>query len=407
MIETKPNPEHPDPRAQSDTHQAPPKKRSHRNWFWNILIALLAVGALLFFRHMAGRKKPVQPTAAIPVNTVTVTNGNIGVYVTALGSVVPVYTVTITSQVTGQLIRVNYREGQLVTNNDLLAEINPEPFQAQLTAAEGQLERDEALLSQARMDLERYQAAYSNRAIPKQQLDDQLHLVQQDEGTVKFDQGQVASAKVQLAFCRISSPISGRVGLRLVDPGNVVLSTSTNGLLVIAQLQPITIIFSISEDYLPQIQQQLRLRHRMTVEAYDRTQQTKIATGEFLTLNNLIDSATGTVRVRAVFTNEDNALFPNQFINAKLLITTEQGVLLIPNQVIQRNTQGTFVYLVKSNQTASIQTIKTGVTDGNVTAVEGLQRGDLIAADNFNRLQDGAKITIQKPAGTNDRKGAP
>ncbi len=407
MSENKLNPEHPEHRAQSDTNQAYPRKRSHRSWFWIILTVLSVIGIFLFIQHVAGKRKPVQPTAAIPITTVTVTNGNIGVYVTALGSVVPVYTVTITSQVTGQLIKVNYREGQMVTNNDLLAEINPEPFQAQLTAAEGQLERDEALLAQARMDLERYQAAYANRAIPKQQLDDQLHLVQQYEGTVKFDQGQVASAQVQLAFCRISSPISGRVGLRLVDPGNVVLATSTNGLLVITQLQPITLIFGVAEDYLPQIQQQLRQGHRMTVEAYDRTQQTKIATGEFLTLDNQIDSATGTVRVRAVFTNEDNALFPNQFINAKLLITTEQGVLLIPNPVIQRNTQGTFVYLVKTNQTVAIQMIKTGVTDGKVTAVEGLRPGDVIAADNFNRLQDRAKITIQKPAGTNDRKGAP
>ena len=182
MSETKPNPEHPDQRAQSDTHQAPPKKRSHRNWFWNILIILLTIGAFLFLRHVAGKRKFVPSPAAITITTVTVTNGNIGVYVTALGSVVPVYTVTITSQVTGQLIKVNYREGQTVTNNDLLAEINPEPFQAQLTSSEGQLEREKASLAQARMDYERFKAAYANRAIPKQQLDDQSHLVKQDEG---------------------------------------------------------------------------------------------------------------------------------------------------------------------------------------------------------------------------------
>lgn len=407
MNENMSNPDHPDQRAQPDTKQAHPKKRKHRNWLRITLIILFGIGAFLLFRHFAGKKKPSPPPASIPIATVVVTNGNIGVYVTALGSVVPVYTVTITSQVTGRLIKVNYREGQLVTNNDLLVEVDPRPFQAQLTAAEGQLERDEALLAQSRMDLERFRAAYANRAIPKQQLDDQFHLVRQNEGTVKFDQGQVATAKVQLEWCRISSPISGRVGLRLVDPGNVVLATSTNGLLVITQLQPISIIFSVAEDYLPQIQQQLREGHRMTVEAYDRTQQNKIATGEFLTLDNLIDLATGTVRVRSLFTNENYALFPNQFVNAKLLITTEQGVLLVPNAVIQRNTQGAFVYLVKSNQTVAIQMIKTGVTDGNVTAVEGLRPGDLIAADNFNRLQDGAKVVIRQTDGSAARKGGP
>ena len=407
MSDNMPNPDHSDQRSRPGTNQAHPKNRSHGKWHVMLFMILLAIGAFIVFHHLAGRKKPTPPPAAITINTVTVTNGNIGVYVNALGSVVSVYTVTITSQVTGQLIKVHYREGQLVTNNDVLAEIDPRPFQAQLTAAEGQLQRDEALLAQSRMDLERFKTAYAGRAIPKQQLDDQDYLVRQNEGTVKFDQGQVATAKVQLEFCRISSPISGRVGLRLVDPGNVVLATSTNGLLVITQLRPITIIFSVSEDYLPQIQEQVRQGHRMTVEAYDRTQQNKIATGEFLTLDNLIDSATGTVRIRAVFTNEDYALFPNQFVNAKLLINTENGVVLIPNAVIQRNTQGTFVYLLKTNQTVAIQMIKTGVTDGNVTAVEGVRSGDILAADNFNRLQDGAKVSTNQPAGTGGQKGAP
>ncbi|EEF57493.1 efflux RND transporter periplasmic adaptor subunit [Pedosphaera parvula] len=391
------------------TSSAQRKPGHSRVWFLVAIAVILGVGAFFFFRHRAGRSKPKPPPVAVAVTTTTVTNGDIGVYVSALGSVTPLNTVIVGSQATGPLIRVDYTEGQMVNKGDLLAEIDPRPFEAQVTAAEGQYERDKAVLEGARIDLARFEAAYSSNAIPRQQLEDQRAVVHQNEGTVKFDQGQLESAKVLLSYCRIISPISGRIGLRLVDPGNIILATSSNTLAVITQLQPITVIFSVAEDYLPQILEHLQPGRSMAVDVYDRVRQRKIATGKLLALDNQIEIVTGTVRLRAIFPNEDNGLFPNQFVNARLLIDVERGVALVPSIAIQLNPQGSFVYFVKPDQTVTMRTITVGTTDGNVTAVKGVEPGEVIVLDNFNRLQEGTKITPRgqpaQPAPANQKEG--
>jgi multidrug efflux system membrane fusion protein len=278
---------------------------------------------------------------------------------------------------------------------DVLAEIDSRPFQAQLTQAEGQYVRDKALLDNANIDLVRFQTAYSKNAIPKQQLDTQLATVHQLEGTVKNDQGLIDAAKVQLVYCRITSPISGRVGLRLVDPGNVVHAADTTGMLVITQLQPITVVFTVAEDSIPQIQQRLRMGNRLVVEAWDRSETKKLGTGTLLTIDNEIDTTTGTVKLKATFNNNNDALFPNQFVNARLLVNMQRGVILVPTAAIQRNTQGAFVYVIKPDQTASMQTVSVGTTDGNSAAVEGLNAGDIVAVDGFDKLQNGVKVVAR------------
>jgi membrane fusion protein, multidrug efflux system len=375
---------------------APPAKRKRTHWIWWVVACVLvALGALLWLRHRpaeaANRKKAAGAPPPVRVDTATVHKGDIGVYVNALGMVTPIYTVSVKSRVDGQLMSVNYTEGQMVHAGDALAEIDGRPFEAQLTQAEGQLARDKALLENARVDLDRYKTALNKNAIPKQQYDTQVATVHQFEGTVKFDQGQVDTAKLQIVYSHITSPITGRVGLRLVDPGNIVHATDTNPLAVITQLQPITVVFSVAEDYLPEIQSQLGQSKELKVEAYDRAQQHKLATGTLLALDNQIDPTTGTVRLKGAFTNEDNLLFPNQFVNARLLVTTEHGATLVPTGAIQRNAQGPFVYVVETNQTVAMRPVTVGTTDGNVTAVEGVEPGEVIAANNFNRLQEGAK----------------
>jgi multidrug efflux system membrane fusion protein len=259
------------------------------------------------------------------------------------------------------------------------------------------LAHDQATLNEARIDLERYQAAFSKNAIAKQQVDDQQQAVLQDEGTVKNDEGQVANSQLNLVYCNINSPIDGRVGLRLVDTGNLVQANSTNPLVVITQLQPITVIFSVAEDYLPQIQQQLRQGQHLKVDAFDRTQATKIAEGALLSLDNQIDTTTGTIKLRAVFPNTDSSLFPNQFVNARLLIETQRGATLLPTAAIQRNAQGAFVYIIGSDSKASIRTVKVGTTDGNMAAVEGVQPSEVVVVNGFDKLQDGVKVAVRSP----------
>ena len=344
------------------------------------------------------------------VSTVTSRKGDIGIYVTALGTVTPLYTVAVNSRVDGQIVKVHYEEGQMVKEGDPLLDIDPGPFQAAETQEEGQLERDKAQLENAHIDLERYTEAYAKNAIPKQQLDTQAATVHQYEGTVKLDEGQVSNAIVQLDYCHITAPVSGRVGLRLVDPGNIVHASDTSPLVVITELQPITVIFNVAEDYLGQIQQQLRQGKTMEVDAFDRAQQKKLASGVLEALDNQIDATTGTVKLRAIFTNEDSSLFPNEFVNARLLVDTLHGATLVPNPVIQRDTQGAFVYLLNSDKTVSTNPVVIKVTDSDVSAVEGLDPDKVLVADNFNRLTDGMKVSVRPPGGgqhggTNQPKG--
>src|SRR6266850_5552867 len=349
----------------ADSRQ-PPKRHGRRIF---LVVFLLGGAIALFFllqRQGKGNGATAKPPPApvpVAITTAIAVKGNIGVYINALGTVTPLSTVTVNSRVDGQLMSVNYREGQIVRKSDVLVEIDPRPFQALLTQAEGQLERDKALLENAYIDLKRFQLAYAKHAIPKQQLDTQVATVHQLEGTVKDDQGVLDNARVQLAYCHITSPISGRVGLRLVDPGNIVHASDTTGMLVITQVQPMSVIFSVAEDYLPQIQQQLRRGNRLPVDAFDRTQQKKISSGSLLTPDNQIDTTTGTIRLKALFPNADLALFPNQFVNARLLVDTQQDVTLVPTAAIQRNAQQAFVYVVKPDQTVAMQTVSVGTTD--------------------------------------------
>ncbi len=336
----------------------------------------------------------------------TARKGNIGVYLDAIGTVTPVYTASITSQVTGPVIAVHFKEGQIVRKGDPLVDIDPRPFEATLLQAQGVLERDQAILAQGMMDRDRYRDAWARNAIPKQTLDDQEKIVLQQAGTVKNDQGTVAFDTVQLGYCHITAPISGRVGLRLVDPGNVVQASGTVTLAVITQLQPITVIFTIPEDNLGQVQPRLRVGAKLPVDAYDRGALKKIASGSLLTLDNQIDTTTGTVKARASFDNRDAGLFPNEFVNARLLVNTLEGATIIPSSAIQHNGNIAFVYVIQDN-TAHQRNVKPGVTEGNNTEVTGIEPGDVVANSSFDKLQDKAKIVVSRqPMQTSSNLGS-
>lgn len=355
--------------------------------------------------NTAAEAKAAMRSQTVPISTATVRKGDIGVYVEGLGLVTPVNTATITSRVQGQIVAIHYREGQMVRQGDPLIDIDPRPYEAALSQVEGQLAHDEAVLSQAKIDLDRYQAAFSRNAIAQQQVYDQEQAVKQDEGTVKNDQGIVDNAKVNLVYCHITSPINGRVGLRLVDVGNIVQANSTTSLVVVTQLQPITVIFSVAEDYLSQIEPQLRRGAKLQVLALDHTDQKQIATGTLLTIDNQVDPTTGTFKLRAQFPNTDSSLFPNQFVNAKLLVNTLKGVSLLPTAAIQRNAQGAYVYLVKPGDTVAIQTVTVGVTDNDTSSVDGVTAGQEIALSGFDKLQDGGKVAIRNGNGSGQGGG--
>jgi multidrug efflux system membrane fusion protein len=379
------------------------------------LVILLAFG-LLFWWVISRRQAPAAAPGGrrgaaggtVALTPATAKKGSIGVYLDAIGTVTPVYTDTIVSQVTGVISQVHYREGQLVHRGQPLIQIDPRPFQANVLTAQGALERDTNLLAQAEMDLKRYQDAWARNAIPRQTLDDQEKLVLQDRGTVKADQGTLQFDQVQLAFCNITSPISGRVGLRLVDPGNLATASGSTPLAVITQLQPITVVFTIPEDSVGQLEKQMRLGKALDVDALDRSNQGKLASGKLQATDNQIDTTTGTLKLRAVFDNKDNALFPNQFVNARLLLQTLQNVVLIPSSAIQHNGDVAFVFLIQ-NGVAHIHNIKPGVSEAAMTEVDGLNPGDVVADSSFEKLQDGSKITIskQKILPSNNESNAP
>jgi multidrug efflux system membrane fusion protein len=376
--------------------------RRHRYALGSIalLIAVIGGGVLALsrpWRSTAGAQGNVPAPPRIPVVAAPARTRDVGVYLNGLGSVTPLNTVTVKSRVDGELIGVHFQEGQIVRSGDLLAEIDPRPFQAQLTQFEGQLERDQALLDNARLDLKRFQALITTDAVPRQQLDTQVSLVHQLEGTVKNDQGQIDATKVQLVYCRITSPIAGRVGLRLVDPGNIVHATDTGGLVIIAQLQPITVIFTIPEDSIPTVLEQLRRGVRLPVEAYDREYRRKLAEGALLTIDNQVDATTGTVRLKAQFPNSDNRLFPSQFVNARLLIETRRGATVVPTAAIQQSPRGSFVYALRPDRTVGVRPVTVGVTDADDVSIErGLAVGEQVVVEGAERLRDGAAIELRK-----------
>lgn len=390
----------------SQGHELQPKKR--HLWVW-IFLLLLIIGGIIVYRVYQASAQATKSAAnqgphTIPVTTAVATKGDMGDYVTALATVVPVYTVTITGRVQGEIVAIHYNEGQLVKKGDPLIDIDPRPYQAQLVQTEGQLAHDQAVLDEARIDLARYQAAFSRNAIAKQQVDDQTQVVLQDEGTVKNDQGMVDAVKVNLVYTHIVSPIDGRVGLRLVDPGNIVQANSSTPLVVITQLQPITAIFSVSQKFLPQIETQLRQGQKMAVDVTD-TEDKKLATGSVLTTDNQVDDTTSTIRLKAIFANSDLALFPQQFVNVRLQLGLEHNVTLVPTPAVQMNSQGSFVYVVNPDQTASTRTVKAGTAGGGMTVVQGVNPGDTVATNGFNNLQDGSKVHVQN--GNSGGAGAP
>ncbi len=374
----------------------------YRRWWIALLVVCLLLSGAYVFLGRSGRAQSApakQGTSAaarsIPVVAAAAKKGDIGIYLEGIGTVTPVYTVTVQSRVAGELMNVFFREGQIVKKGDLLAQIDPRPYEAQLTQAEGQLMHDEALLKDARIDLERYRTLAKQDSIPKQQLDTQEYLVQQDEGAVKTDQGNVDNAKLQLIYSRITAPISGRVGLRQVDPGNIIQTTATTGIVIITQLQPITVIFPIPEDNLSQVLGKLRTGAHLQVEAFDREQKKKLATGYLLTIDNQVDTATGTVKYRAIFPNKDNRLFPNQFVNARLLVEMETGAVIIPESAIQRGPQGTYVFVVKADRTAEVRPVTIGVSEeGKVSITSGLSDGEIVVIDGAERLREGSKVEL-------------
>jgi multidrug efflux system membrane fusion protein len=390
----------------------PPRHSGVRAIVWIIVLLVFAGGFYLVLRKRdasaTAAKSPRGGGGPVSLVTAPARKGDIGVYLDSIGTVTPVYTASITSQVNGIVTAVHFKEGQFVHKRDSLIDIDARPYQASLLQAQGTLERDTHLLAQSRMDLQRYHDAWDRNAIPKQTLDDQEKLVLQQQGTLKIDEGVVQFDQIQVDYCHIVAPISGRVGLRLVDPGNVVQSSGNLTLAVVTQIQPITVIFTVPEDNLAQVQQHLRKNAKLTADAFDRSALKQVASGTLLTLDNQIDTTTGTVKARASFDNKDAALFPNEFVNIRLLVDTHHGATLIPSSTIQHNGQTAFVYVIQDN-VAHMRVVQVIVTDAGTTEVTGIAPGDVLANSSFDKLQDNAKVVVStKPApGNNAGSTAP
>ena len=343
-----------------------------------------------------------------PVSVATATTGDMPIVITALGTVTPLADVTVRTQLSGTLQSVNFAEGQMVNKGDVLAQIDPRPYQISLANAEGQLARDQALLTTARLDLKRYQTLLAQDSIASQQVDTQASLVKQYEGTVKSDQANIDTYKLDLTYARITAPVSGRVGLRQVDPGNYVTPGDTNGIVVLTQLQPISVIFTTSEDNLPSIMKQLRAGTKMSVSAYDRSNTTLLESGSLQTIDNQIDTTTGTVKLRASFTNNEQSLFPNQFVNARLLVDTIHNAVIVPTSAVLNGSQGAYVYVIKPDSTVTVRLVKVGPVDAERTSIaSGLAVGERIVTDGSDRLREGSKITIpaERPKHASGAKG--
>jgi membrane fusion protein, multidrug efflux system len=379
---------------------------SHRKKQWMVTTILVVAGliciGLLVHLFSKPKAKPAAPQA-IPVSLAPVTVGDLDVYLDALGTVTPVYTVTVVSRVAGEITEVRFKEGQIVKKNDLLAVIDPRPYVAAQLQAQGQLGRDEASLKNARIDLVRYQNSFKEHAIPEQQLATQQATVDQDIGTVKLDQGNLAAADVNVDYTRIVSPIDGRVGLRNIDPGNIVPANGTSGLCVITQLQPITVIFTIAEDDLGDATRGMATGRSLSVLALDRSKQHQLASGTLITIDNQVNTTTGTVRARATFPNTHNELFPNQFVNARLLVKTLTQVNLVPQAAIQRNNDAAFVYVEQADSTVRSVNVTILATEGETSAITGtgVNAGDQLVTDGFDKLQNGSKIVQRKAAEAN------
>lgn len=394
-------------------------------WLWALIIAGLVVG-VWYFRAARTPSEAANPSApgapgrgrgsagggagnfSVPVVVSTAQHGDLPVYFNGLGTVTAFNTVTVRSRVDGQIINVAFREGQFVHEGDLLVQIDPRPFEVQLEQAQGQLAKDQAQRKDAQVNFERYQLLFNEGVIPQQQLDTQGALVGQFDGAIKSDQSQVDNAKLQLTYSRITAPISGRVGLRLVDPGNIVHATDANGIVVITQLQPIAVLFSLPQDQLPQVSAKLRTGVQLNVEAYDRDDTQKIATGKLLTIDNEIDTTTGTYKLKSVFNNSDNALFPNQFVNIHLLVDTMRNLTIVPASAIQRGPQGTYVYAVGGDNTVKIHTVTVALTTASSVGLSGgINAGDVVVIDGQDKLQDGSKVTPSAaPAGNAGARAA-
>jgi multidrug efflux system membrane fusion protein len=381
----------------------PPKKRP---WIWIFVLVLIV---LVFYWGLKRHDKNAKMAAGgrgrffgpVSLTTATAKEGSIGVYVSALGTVTALHTVSITSQVTGLINAVHYREGQYVRKGQPLVDIDPRPYQAQVMQAQGTLKRDQNLLAEAKMDLARYQTAWSHNAIPRQTLEDQEKLVLQDEGTVENDQGVLQYDQVQLSYCHIVAPMDGKVGLRLVDPGNLVTANSGTSLVVVTSMNPITVISPISESELTQVLARPGHGIGLPIEVWDSNNVRMLDTGKVSSLNNQIDTTTGTVLLRATFNNSKGELYPNQFVNIRLLIKTLQNQTLVPDSAVQHNGNEAYVFLIQHGPhglTAKMQDVKTGVSDNGIMAVQGIQPGDVVANSSFEKLQNGSPVKISKVA---------